>query len=327
MRTVALFSAKGSPGVTTLACCLGAIWPAERRVVLMEADPAGGDLSARFLLGRDPGVMTLALSARSSNAGTVEIDSHVQQLPGGLEVLVGPPSSDSALSLDREVAVLSSLIGMSTGDVDIIADCGRLSPALPGQMALVERADIAIMVLPPQVGAVAHAEHVVTRIDKARSQWQGEQPVQLVVCGRGEVKPEELASVLDMELAGIVPDDSRGAAIACGQPGSTSAFARSPIIRAAATIAENIIRDLDTIDRRLVSSGSIVSSYDNQSVTSSAASGEKNAETQGSMGTGVREPVEGADVLSESDEIVGSTAHPGAMRSEGEWILEGAGSA
>ncbi len=252
MRTVALFSGKGSPGVTTLACCIGAVWPSKRRVVLMEADPAGGDLSTRFLLASGPGVMSLALSARNHNTGTVEIDSHVQQLPGGLEVLVGPSSSDSALSLDREVAALSSLIGLSPGEVDIIVDCGRLSPALPGQMAVVERADVAIMVLPPQTGAAAHAEHVVTRIDKARSRWQGEEPVKLVVCGRGEVKSEELAAVLDMELLGTVPDDYKGAAIACGQPGSTAVFARSAIIRSAASIVENIIGDLEMVDRRLL---------------------------------------------------------------------------
>ncbi|MCL4434084.1 MAG: hypothetical protein M1399_04845 [Actinobacteria bacterium] len=348
MRTIALFSGKGSPGVTTLACCIGAVWPSKRRVVLMEADPAGGDLSTRFLLASGPGVMSLALSARSNNTGTVEIDSHVQQLPGGLEVLVGPSSSDSALSLDREVAVLSSLIGLSPGDVDIIADCGRLSPALPGQMAVVERADVAIMVLPPQAGAAAHAEHVVTRIDKARSRWQGEDPVKLVVCGRGEVKPEELAAVLDMELLGAVPDDYKGAAIACGQPGSTAAFARSAIIRSAASVVENIIGDLEMVDRRLLPPVSTdYDAYDSSKAAGTNALGGTGAVTGagGDTGWGAENASceageasqagdssgnrggDGSCLQDEAVGVAGAIMPSKSLAAEGKRILQGAGPA
>ena len=47
---VTLCSDKGSPGVTTLAVALGLVWPVQRLV--LEADPAGGDLAFRM---RQPG--------------------------------------------------------------------------------------------------------------------------------------------------------------------------------------------------------------------------------------------------------------------------------
>ena len=57
---VAMVSVKGAPGVTTLAVGLATRWPRGEAVVV-EADPAGGDLSARFGLAHDPGLAAMAL--------------------------------------------------------------------------------------------------------------------------------------------------------------------------------------------------------------------------------------------------------------------------
>ncbi len=45
---IAVCSGKGSPGVSTLACVAGAVWPPDRRIVIAECDPSGNDLAARF---------------------------------------------------------------------------------------------------------------------------------------------------------------------------------------------------------------------------------------------------------------------------------------
>ncbi|MDF0752962.1 hypothetical protein NLU14_22305, partial [Marinobacter sp. 71-i] len=42
---ISIASVKGSPGVTSTALALAAVWP--RPVVLLEADPSGGDLAYR----------------------------------------------------------------------------------------------------------------------------------------------------------------------------------------------------------------------------------------------------------------------------------------
>jgi hypothetical protein len=46
MGVLALCSLKAAPGVTTTAVALGAVWPAERRVLVAELDPTGGILPA-----------------------------------------------------------------------------------------------------------------------------------------------------------------------------------------------------------------------------------------------------------------------------------------
>ncbi len=45
---VAVASVKGSPGVTTLCVALAACWPDPAGAIVVEADPAGGDVAMRF---------------------------------------------------------------------------------------------------------------------------------------------------------------------------------------------------------------------------------------------------------------------------------------
>src|ERR1700691_2739893 len=108
MTRVTLCSAKGSPGVTTLSCVLGAVWPADRPVVVAECDPSGGDLAGRFGLSTRVGMTSLVLTERQGAVATADYRAHLQQLPGGLDVLVAPPGSDAASALDRELGMTAS---------------------------------------------------------------------------------------------------------------------------------------------------------------------------------------------------------------------------
>jgi MinD-like ATPase involved in chromosome partitioning or flagellar assembly len=94
MSLFALASLKGAPGTTTLACLVAATWPLDRRVVVAECDPCGGDLAARFELSTAKGCLSLATAARR-DWDSVEVDPHIQRLPGGLEVLVGGSGAQS----------------------------------------------------------------------------------------------------------------------------------------------------------------------------------------------------------------------------------------
>ena len=67
MTVIAFTSAKGSPGVSTVVLGLGAVWTQaqpERRVLVVEADPAGGEAAVGLLQGRvDASRGLLALAA------------------------------------------------------------------------------------------------------------------------------------------------------------------------------------------------------------------------------------------------------------------------
>src|SRR5262249_61331290 len=86
---IAVASVKGAPGVTTLALGLAALWP-ELGAVLVECDPDGGDLAARFGHHPDPGLASLAAAARTGSRA-VPLAGHVQRLAGRAPGALGPP--------------------------------------------------------------------------------------------------------------------------------------------------------------------------------------------------------------------------------------------
>ena len=125
MTAIALCSIKGSPGVTTLATLLAGSWPREsgRRAIVVEADPAGGDIAGRFGLAAGVGWQSVRSAARRAGA-SVSLDEHLQRLPGGLDVLVAGRGSDVPTADDPVTLPLWSTVD----DTVNILDLGRVRP-------------------------------------------------------------------------------------------------------------------------------------------------------------------------------------------------------
>lgn len=138
MALIALAADKGSPGVTTAAVALAAVWP--RRVLLAETDPAGGDLVYRSAaahggpLNPNTGMLSIAATARRGLVPD-QLWDHVQPLSGGLDVLVGLGISEQAAGLAGLWPTLgrafASLADSPNAPADVIADCGRISGDSP----------------------------------------------------------------------------------------------------------------------------------------------------------------------------------------------------
>ena len=84
---------KGSPGVTSTALALAAVWP--RPVVLLEADPAGGDLAYRCNAAHggpvyaSKGLVTLAAAVRGGVPGPDVLVEQAQLLACGVNLVQG----------------------------------------------------------------------------------------------------------------------------------------------------------------------------------------------------------------------------------------------
>ncbi|GAA5003416.1 hypothetical protein [Streptomyces siamensis] len=150
MALIALAADKGSPGVTTAAVALAAVWP--RRVLLAETDPAGGDLVYRSAaahggpLNPNTGMLSIAATARRGLVPD-QLWDHVQPLSGGLEVLVGLGIAEQAAGLAGLWPTLgrafAQLADSPHAPADVIADCGRIS----GETPVVEMFSQAALVL------------------------------------------------------------------------------------------------------------------------------------------------------------------------------------
>lgn len=243
MTVTVLASAKGSPGATTTSLALTARWPDHREPLLVEADPAGGDVVVRLApfdpeaegLRDSPSTVQLAAFARAGLSQQALLE-HLQRLPGPGEVraLVGPSSAFAASTAIR------SLVGAGLVDrlvdldhVDVVVDAGRLdalSPALP----LATRADVLALVMRPTVESVLHTRALVTALRSMGS------AASLLVVGDRPYGADEIATAVDAPVLGVLPDDPIGARGLAGEPVGSKVLARSALLAVAAELGRHL---------------------------------------------------------------------------------------
>lgn len=234
MTLVAVGSVKGSPGVTTACLGLGACWPGEEQPVVVECDPAGGDLLARWGLRLSPGLMSLAAAARRSG-GPGLVWQHVQRLPGGLAVVAGPAGAGQARAALEEFSAVRGPVLRWAADragTVVIADCGRIDPG-SAVLPVVRQADVLLLLTRAGDDALSHLAVCLEEI----ASWCERRWVVLV---GGGYSTAEVCRVLDIEVLGRLPHDPRGAAAWCGRPGGRSAPTRSALGRAMTDLAAQV---------------------------------------------------------------------------------------
>ena len=230
MDIVPFVAVKGSVGVTTAALTLAAVWPEGRGApVVVECDPGGGDVAARFGLEVIPGVVSLAAELeRFGPAGPGDqVGGHTQELPGGLRVLVAPTSPEEMrLPLER---LAEDLPRLALGEVDLIVDCGRLEAAAMRQrtavLRLIQRCGLMVVVVRPELAAL---QHLNVWLPTLRSL---DVEVLALLSGRGPYSPEEIAATMGLRVIGALPHDRAAADVGGGASGSRPD--RSPLFRAA----------------------------------------------------------------------------------------------
>lgn len=200
MTALALLSGKGSPGVTTSALLLAAVWPVP--ACLVEADPAGGDLRwwltdpagqplqpgvglvslhaavraapgtaptppVRTVSGADAGAPTAGTAVAASPGATARgLGEHAQAVPGGLPVLVGVGSSAQHRALPAASAALVAALAADV-ELDAVVDLGRLGQD-PSTAVLLERLPLVLLVCRPTVASVSHTRSALAVVDALR---------------------------------------------------------------------------------------------------------------------------------------------------------------
>lgn len=231
MSLIALASAKGSPGVSTIAYTMALCWPPERPVVVVEADPAGSALAPRFGLPYDRGVISLAPATRHAFDPSA-LGQHVQRLAVGagrssVDALVGVRSAEQSRGLARFWADVSAALAADPS-FDAIVDCGRLDPQSPA-MAAVHHAQFTLLLTRPDIESVLHTALRVQALAETGARTGA---IGVVVVGDGPHKPGEVANATGAEVLALIPHDPRGALILAGASDDQRALARSGLLRA-----------------------------------------------------------------------------------------------
>ena len=229
---VCVGSAHGSPGVTTTALVLAATWPEHRRCLLVEADPFGGVIAARYGLGDTPGLSSLAAVGRRGLEDEV-VGQHTQQLAGGVRVLVGPATADEAHAVLRDLAGAFAAWSSAHTEVDVIVDCGRLGPGFPVVGSLVGAG--ALMVLTRS--ALDQLRPAAHRVGSLRGSGVD---ASVLLVGDKPYGAHEVATTLGVPVAGVVAWDPRAGAVLTGRQGGVGDLRRSPLVRSVRTLADRL---------------------------------------------------------------------------------------
>lgn len=231
MTVVALWSGRSAPGVTTTALALAAAWPQGRRVVMVEADAAGGELVCHHRLWAEPNLVTLAADSRSG----VSVDAlwASAQVLGelGVRVVAAPPdprqASAAVAALGR--AGIPALNGGHSA-LDVVVDLGRLDPLGPGA-GIAAAAEFSFALARPSLVEAAHVRERATVLGRE---------VGLVAVGSGSWSPAELAEATGTSLVAAVPADARGAEAVMGARGARF-LSRSPLPRVMRSLAAELV--------------------------------------------------------------------------------------
>ena len=206
MTVVALASIKGSPGVTTAATAIAASWPAGRKVLLVEADPFGGDLAPRYGVSVTGGLASLFAAARRTLDPEAVWD-HVHELPGGLPVLFGLTGVHQAVANEKAwPTIAKALAGL---DADVVVDAGRLLPHFAGGVRdVLEAADALVLLCEPTLEAIVHLRDALPGLV---AETRGRQLLVLLTGSVG-YSAADIGKTLQVTVGPTMPDDPAAAA-------------------------------------------------------------------------------------------------------------------
>ncbi len=243
MTTIALCSVKHSPGATTAALAACAAWSdgPDASPILVEADPAGGDLAARLGVPFEPGLASLAASARHPGRPILMAD-HARPLPCGGRVLLAPSAPEHASGAVRTLGARMAAVLAESGGRGVV-DCGRWSPESPAS-AVMATAELTLVVVHADLAGVDHLRSRLPALqDVVRDR------LLLVLTGGSPYPPREVERATGVGVLGVIPRDPRAVAALYGGRQSRT-LDRSSLLRAMRSMLECLAPSGERAPRR-----------------------------------------------------------------------------
>ena len=248
MAILSFLSAKGSPGATTAALLTAALWP--RDVVVLDADPAGGDVAARLpgdaggVLDAERGLLPLLTSARRG-LQPQQLLEEAQRAAGGTAVVCGLTRPQQAGAAAGSWPALGAAAAqLSTAGTDVVVDAGRVTTE-PVHLPLLRESDVVVLVVRDDVTSVLHARQRLAWLGTALRRADGLLPRTgvLVVGDARRGDGDEAAEVLRgtgrwVEDFGRLPLDPAGARVFDGA--RTARPERTALVRAGRAVVTTL---------------------------------------------------------------------------------------
>jgi hypothetical protein len=226
---IGFFSAGGSPGVTTTVLAMGSVWPSP--VVVIDADPSGGDVAAAgggLVDASLSNILELVRLSRHARLPQV-LDSQIQATPFGTPVVVGfgDPTQVGAVSWPDLAAGLRAVQHR-----DVLVDLGRWG--MPFHAAPLLRAcDLLLLVVRTQTRALRRAERILplVREDLNRANPGNAGVDLLVVEDNGSFSTADISRRMGVHVLGELPHDTKSAAVFSDGATAPRHLERTPLVR------------------------------------------------------------------------------------------------
>lgn len=244
MPLIALASVKSSPGATTTALALAAAWKTAGRRLLVEADPAGGDLGLWLGLPAGSGLAGLAAAARHGHEVGLPW-RHARELAGGTHLVTAPAGAEQAAACVAALTAAGLPQELATGNEPVLADCGRLDPGSPA-LPVAAAAAVTLLVVRPRVSELAHLEPRICGLEQAGLQ------LALILAADPRRTPaelcypaEEISATLGIRVQATLPADPRAVEQLCRCAGDPGTARRLPLLREATALAGALEESLE----------------------------------------------------------------------------------
>jgi hypothetical protein len=271
LAIIAVASAKGSPGVTTTCLALALTWP--RSVLLVEADPAGGDVMAGYVraeLSGDRGLAYLAVAARRDSLdeelGAQVIDLTPARpapntppitrllLPGVTDPVESagvapswPRLADFFVALGQRSSRHGEADRPEREPVDVIVDCGRLISTYP-PLTVMASADVVLLAVRSSLRSASSTAPVVATLRREIAAGGGDPDrVGLLVVEGGEYRTSDLGRALGAPVLATLPWREKEAAALSDGIGKVAE--NSTLMRSARKTAESLAAHLNRVQQ------------------------------------------------------------------------------
>jgi hypothetical protein len=165
-----------------------------------------------------------------------------QTLPGGLDVIVAPPSPTEAAGVVAEVVSGALPLVSQRSGRSLFVDLGSSYTTTTASVAA--QAELVVVVVrqhPRSRGATV--AQCVRAAELARH--IGGVPAAALVVGSYPIRPAEISDFLGIPTVGVLDDDPVAAAQLAGAPGSPSRNANSRLLRSARCVSASLHGVLD----------------------------------------------------------------------------------
>jgi hypothetical protein len=202
--------------------------------MVVECDSSGGDLAARFQLSAKSGWTTFSASARRAES-SISIEPHLQQLPGGLDVLIGNVGTDGGEAVKSIAALLASAESSPGGQWDVLIDLGRITSGDGRSVTCLGQSNAIVIGLKSDAASAMHVRENVPRLFARFADRVG-----LAVIRGGGYSVAEIETFTGIPVIGEVPFDPMAAAVATGDKLGKRRLRRSLLVPSAARLATRL---------------------------------------------------------------------------------------